>query len=25
MQRYRTYNPNTGTFTGNDGRQHPCP
>jgi hypothetical protein len=25
MQRYRTYNPRTGTFIGNDGRPHPCP
>ncbi len=25
MQRYRSYNPSTGTFTGYDGRQHPCP
>ena len=25
MRRYRTYNPNTGTFIGNDGRPHPCP
>jgi len=25
MQRYRSYNPNTGTFMGNDGRPHPCP
>jgi hypothetical protein len=25
MQRYRSYNPNTGTYTGNDGRPHPCP
>ncbi|MBB4038889.1 hypothetical protein GGR34_000518 [Microvirga flocculans] len=24
-QRYRSYNPATGTFTGYDGRQHPCP
>ncbi|MCX5497014.1 BA14K family protein [Kaistia dalseonensis] len=24
-QRYRSYNPNTGTYTGYDGRQHPCP
>src|SRR5215475_9805176 len=25
MQRYRSYDPNTGTFMGNDGRRHPCP
>jgi hypothetical protein len=25
MQRYRTYDPNSGTFMGNDGRRHPCP
>ena len=25
MSRFRTYNPNTGTYTGNDGLQHPCP
>ena len=25
MQRYRTYDPRTGTFIGNDGRPHPCP
>lgn len=25
MQRYRSYNPATGTFTGYDGLQHPCP
>ena len=25
MQRFRSYNPNTGTYTGYDGRQHPCP
>ncbi len=25
MQRYRSYNPRTGTFTGYDGLQHPCP
>ncbi|MGO4524470.1 BA14K family protein [Microvirga sp. 2MCAF35] len=24
-QRYRSYNPATGTFTGYDGRKHPCP
>lgn len=24
-QRYRSYNPNTGTYTGYDGYQHPCP
>jgi hypothetical protein len=24
-QHYKTYNPNTGTFTGNDGFQHSCP
>jgi hypothetical protein len=22
---YRSYNPSTGTFTGYDGQQHPCP
>ena len=22
---YRSYNPNTGTYTGYDGLQHPCP
>jgi hypothetical protein len=25
MQRYRSYDPNSGTFLGNDGRRHPCP
>lgn len=25
MHRYRSYDPNTGTFLGNDGRRHPCP
>ena len=25
MQRFRSYNPNTGTYTGYDGLQHPCP
>ncbi len=25
MQRFRTYNPNTGLYMGNDGRRHPCP
>ena len=25
MQRYRSYDPNTGTFLGKDGRRHPCP
>lgn len=25
MQRYRSYDPNTGTFRGRDGRRHPCP
>jgi len=25
LQRYRSYDPNTGTFLGNDGRRHPCP
>nr|WP_272904170.1 BA14K family protein [Xanthobacter agilis] len=25
MQRYRSYNPRTGTYTGYDGLQHPCP
>lgn len=25
MQRYRSYNPSTGTYTGYDGYQHPCP
>ncbi|MGO4706548.1 BA14K family protein [Microvirga sp. 2MCAF38] len=24
-QRFRSYNPATGTYTGYDGRQHPCP
>ena len=25
MQRYRTYDPRSGTFRGNDGYRHPCP
>jgi len=25
MQRFRSYNPRTGTYTGYDGLQHPCP
>ena len=25
MQRFRSYNPNTGMYKGNDGRFHPCP
>ncbi|HXZ46453.1 MAG TPA: BA14K family protein, partial [Pseudolabrys sp.] len=25
MQRYRTYDPRSGTFMGNDGLRHPCP
>ena len=25
MQRYRSYDPNSGTFLGKDGRRHPCP
>ena len=25
MRRYRTYDPQSGTFMGNDGRRHPCP
>ncbi|WP_271669057.1 BA14K family protein [Bradyrhizobium sp. CCBAU 51627] len=25
MQRYRSYNPNTGLYLGKDGRRHPCP
>jgi hypothetical protein len=25
MRRYRTYDPRSGTFVGNDGRRHPCP
>jgi len=25
MQRYRTYDANSGTFMGSDGRRHPCP
>lgn len=25
MSRFRSYNPNTGTYTGYDGLQHPCP
>lgn len=25
MQRYRSYNPRTGTYLGNDGYRHPCP
>jgi hypothetical protein len=24
-QRYRSYDPQSGTFLGNDGRRHPCP
>jgi hypothetical protein len=24
MQRYKSYDPNTGTFLGKDGRRHPC-
>jgi hypothetical protein len=24
-QRYRSYDPNSGTFLGNDGQRHPCP
>jgi hypothetical protein len=24
MQRYRSYDPASGTFLGNDGRRHPC-
>jgi hypothetical protein len=25
MRRFRTYDPNSGTYMGNDGRRHPCP
>lgn len=25
MQRYRSYNPETGTYIGRDGRERPCP
>ena len=25
MRRYRSYDPNSGTFLGNDGYRHPCP
>ena len=25
MQRYRSYDPGSGTFLGNDGHRHPCP
>lgn len=25
MRRFRSYDPNTGTYMGNDGRRHPCP
>ncbi|MFG1361276.1 BA14K family protein [Xanthobacter pseudotagetidis] len=25
MSRFKSYNPRTGTYTGYDGRQHPCP
>jgi len=25
VQRYRSYDPGSGTFLGNDGRRHPCP
>jgi hypothetical protein len=25
MQRYRSYDPSSGTFMGNDGHRHPCP
>jgi len=25
MQRYRSYDPNSGTYLGNDGYRHPCP
>jgi hypothetical protein len=25
MQRYRSYDPESGTFLGNDGLRHPCP
>ena len=25
MRRYRSYDPRSGTFLGNDGRRHPCP
>jgi hypothetical protein len=25
MQRYRSYDPSSGTYLGNDGQRHPCP
>jgi BA14K-like protein len=25
MRRFRSYDPNTGTYLGNDGHRHPCP
>jgi hypothetical protein len=25
MQRFRSYDPNSGTYLGNDGFRHPCP
>ena len=25
MQRYRSYDPASGTYLGNDGQRHPCP
>ena len=25
MRRFRSYDPNSGTYLGNDGRRHPCP
>jgi hypothetical protein len=25
MQRFRSYDPNSGTYLGNDGLRHPCP
>jgi hypothetical protein len=25
MQRYRSYDPRSGTYMGNDGYRHPCP
>jgi hypothetical protein len=25
MQTYRSYDPQSGTYLGNDGRRHPCP
>jgi hypothetical protein len=25
MQRYRSYDPQSGTYLGNDGYRHPCP